>query len=936
MLCKKIFLGLLLALSLFTLPAAGQISRIEQDFVHWTQIAVDGNVPEGSNRYRDLEGTEEADFRAVVQAFLAENWFGADALADGLGYEVVTFRDTGNSGETFYGLIPKTETGDARGFFFLRPRAQVLRRLVVQAAHAVEDERTGVLGSEIFRASGARALLLSGADRCASDEESGCTGETDCGNHRVSDMAHSVDTFFHAFHELASVEHADTRVLQIHGFKADGTEPEFSVSDGTENDNSSTTYLPNAFYQNLQTRMQNANPLLTRNGNSCNQIGHQDFQCGTQNVQGRHLNLLTVVPLPNACFTGATTASGRFVHLEMSNDLRDPVDTANGDPYSQQLVIDTVNAVFPRMATVGDRVWADLNANGLQDSGEPGVHGAFIEVLNTSNVVVESTTSIAGSYRIGNLPAGTYRVRVYLPGGYAYGSGLDSSGRTAQFSLTAGANRTTSDLPLLAPAVGQIGNFVWADNGDGVQGGTEAGIGSVAVQLLTPEGDLVQTKTTNSLGIFTFTNVLPGNYKVGVNPGTRGFTQRAPGVPASSDSEIHPATGRTSTFSLASGVSDLNRDAGLLSPCFDIPLIAKNSLWLWKTGETSWPSDWNQSAPASLDGWVEDYAPFGFGSGGGIQFVTPIPNPTDTSGIFTTYFRRSFEVDLSLIRQPLQLTFTRDDGVVIYLNGVEIARRNLPWGATTGPDMPASTEATATETISIPPSMFVSGTNVLAIELHEVTPEPNDTPRGVFELTLTGKACGCNLAELNLRDSATTYLEEDSKGSNNGTDPTAGVAGLLTDEEVALLRWQTTGLPADAEVLHAEIALNMDSVSNSSGVRFRVWPLLRSWVETQTTWNNAATGSAWLLPGGAKNTADRDFTAPLGLLALRSEGLGTIPLNSGAFGLIEGWVDNPSSNFGLAIGDSGPLGEINFLSDEDPTLTNRPTLRVIYRKTTCN
>ena len=282
----------LIALTLIIATLAGSrgapaqtIARLDQDFVLWTQKTIDGNHPAGSEGYVDLDGTDAADFRSAVQAFLAEDWADADILADAVNYEVVAFRDT--SGETFYGLIPQADNGEGRGFYFVRPRSQVLRRLVIQAPHAVEDERTGVLGSEIFRASGARALMLTGADRCASIIESTCTGSTDCGNHTVADGAHSVDAFFHIFHEEAGAEHADTHVLQLHGFKADGSDPEFSVSDGTTTNNVSDSYLPNALYVDLQGRMQIVYPVLTRNGASCNKAGHGNFQSGTDSVQGR-------------------------------------------------------------------------------------------------------------------------------------------------------------------------------------------------------------------------------------------------------------------------------------------------------------------------------------------------------------------------------------------------------------------------------------------------------------------------------------------------------------------------------------------------------------------------------------------------------------------------------------------------------------------------
>lgn len=913
-----------LTLTLATLAARGApaqtVSRLDQDFVAWTQKTIDGNHPAGSEGYVNLEGTDAADFRAAVQSFLSENWAGADTLADAVNYEVVAFRDS--YGETYYGLIPQADNGEGRGFYFVRPRAAVLRRLVIQAPHAVEDERTGVLGSEIFRASGARALMLTGADRCASDIVSTCTGSTDCGAHTVADGAHSVNAFFHIFHEEAGAEHADTHVLQLHGFLASGTRPEFSVSDGKTTDNASESYLPNAFYKDLRDRMLAANPGLTRNGASCNTAGHQDFHCGTDSVQGRDFN-----GSPDACGDDAASANGRFIHLEMSNDLREP-----GGLYSQQLVIDSVNAVFPRKAAAGDRIWADADGDGTQDPGERGVHGVTVDVLDGSGTVVGSTTSAVGTYRIGNLEPGTYCLRVHVPAGYTAGPGFLPDGRAVNtFNLSAGQSLLTVDAPLIPPSLGQIGDRVWIDaDRDGLQDAGESGVSYSVVQLLTADGATVELGTTNAQGLYSFSGVLPGDYKVNVNAPYLGFTPRAAGSSAN-DSDVDPLTGETPAFSLAAGVSDLDRDAGVAA-CFDIPLVAKNARWLWKTGETPWPADWNQASPASLDGWTPDYAPFGFGDGTGISFETAIPDPINAD-TYTTYFRHSFEVeDAAMFQQPLHLVFKRNDGVVVYLNGTEVVRRNLPWGAATSPGMPASTEATATETILIPPSLLVSGTNVIAVELHEVTPEDQDDLNdleGVFDLTLTGRSCDCRLAEVSLQTSDTAYLQEDSPSTNRGSIATAGITGDPTDEEVTVLRWPTTGLPSNAEVVYAEMLLTADTVSNASGVRFRVWPVLRSWAEGSVTWSSPWTAL------GVKHATDRDFANPVGLMAIRTtQQQGSVPLSSHAWGLIEGWADGVT-NHGFVIGDEGPAGEINLHSDEATTVAKRPTLRVIYRKPTC-
>ncbi|UOQ60847.1 hypothetical protein MUN76_02360 [Leucobacter rhizosphaerae] len=71
-------------------------------------------------------------------------------------------------------------------------------------------------------------------------------------------------------------------------------------------------------------------------------------------------------------------------------------------------------------SAVGDRVWEDLNQNGLQDEGEPGVAGFPVRLLGTDvdgNLVdLETVTDADGNYRFENLASGTYHV-VFDPNG---------------------------------------------------------------------------------------------------------------------------------------------------------------------------------------------------------------------------------------------------------------------------------------------------------------------------------------------------------------------------------------------------------------------------------------------------------------------------------------------------------------------------------------
>src|SRR5690606_18213252 len=83
-----------------------------------------------------------------------------------------------------------------------------------------------------------------------------------------------------------------------------------------------------------------------------------------------------------------------------------------------------------------------------------------------------------------------------------------------------------------------------------------------------------------------------------------------------------------------------------------------------------------------------------------------------------------------------------DDGIVVYVNGTEVLRRNLDPGtlshnyyASSSPN--AQTAITNLATVVVPGSAFVTGTNVISAEVHSGY---RSTPSHSFELTAVGSS----------------------------------------------------------------------------------------------------------------------------------------------------------------------------------------------------
>src|SRR6185312_10839213 len=112
---------------------------------------------------------------------------------------------------------------------------------------------------------------------------------------------------------------------------------------------------------------------------------------------------------------------------------------------------------------------------------------------------------------------------------------------------------------------GSIGNYAfWDLNKNGIQDPAETAAANVTVQLLL-NGSVVCTTTTDSQGLYQFTNVAPGNYSLKfVTPNGSLLTAKDQGFDDGLDSDADPSTGITSVFALASGQSDMTHDVGLL------------------------------------------------------------------------------------------------------------------------------------------------------------------------------------------------------------------------------------------------------------------------------------------------------------------------------------------------------------------------------------
>ena len=166
------------------------------------------------------------------------------------------------------------------------------------------------------------------------------------------------------------------------------------------------------------------------------------------------------------------------------------------------------------------------------------------------------------------------------------------------------------------------------------------------------------------------------------------------------------------------------------------PFIAGGSTWKYSDQGLDLGTNWAQ--PQYDDSaWAEGPARLGYNLAG---ITTTVSFGTNSANQYlTTYFRRAFDVPANVLYTNLNLRLNRVDGAVVWLNGREIFRANLPSGPITSLTQASSSMLGDLMHDYFPTNVAIAGlppgTNVLAVEVHKFSPTQ---PSLSFDLELFG------------------------------------------------------------------------------------------------------------------------------------------------------------------------------------------------------
>ncbi|MBL7752941.1 MAG: carboxypeptidase regulatory-like domain-containing protein [Chitinophagaceae bacterium] len=297
--------------------------------------------------------------------------------------------------------------------------------------------------------------------------------------------------------------------------------------------------------------------------------------------------------IPGYQFTGANTDLGGVLGANNSdaNPSSGLSDCVNLIGNTNLVSLDA--GIYPgsnrsATSTLGDIVWVDVNGNGLQDAGEPGVSNVTVNLYHCSDlnsILATTTTDGIGNYVFTNLTDGEYVVSFVptsIPAGFSFtiqGSNIEDennsdansvTGMTTCIQMGLGEDKMSVDAGIVPPpSTVCLGDYVWFDlNNNGIQDIGEPAAPGVSVKLYDNNFNIVlQVTTTNEEGKYLFCGLTNGSlYSVGFEnlPSGYGFTTQSGALSVADNSDANPLSGRTATVTLGA-TNDLTLDAGIYS-----------------------------------------------------------------------------------------------------------------------------------------------------------------------------------------------------------------------------------------------------------------------------------------------------------------------------------------------------------------------------------
>ncbi len=152
-------------------------------------------------------------------------------------------------------------------------------------------------------------------------------------------------------------------------------------------------------------------------------------------------------------------------------------------------------------------------------------------------------------------------------------------------------------------------------------------------------------------------------------------------------------------------------------------LVAAGAVWKYWDAVNNPGAAWSSNAYDDA-AWPAGAAQLGFGDGDESTVIA-------SNRQATTYFRHAFAAGETAGMTNLALRLLRDDGAVVWVNGAEVFRSNMPTGSISHTTLASSSalagdEATTFYATNASPGLLRSGVNLVAVEVHQNSTSSSD------------------------------------------------------------------------------------------------------------------------------------------------------------------------------------------------------------------
>jgi Polysaccharide lyase len=234
-------------------------------------------------------------------------------------------------------------------------------------------------------------------------------------------------------------------------------------------------------------------------------------------------------------------------------------------------------------------------------------------------------------------------------------------------------------------------------------------------------------------------------------------------------------------------------------------LVPFGANWRYADSGNTPPINW-PSGNLDDSNWKLGGAPLGYGNGAEATQVSY--GPDINKKFITTYFRKTLNIPDVKVFNKFILELYRDDGAVIYVNGVQKFKTNMPTGTITNTTLAstiASDDGTVKKSFTLNQNDFVSGNNVIAIEIHQASATDDDL-RFNFQLLGNKPPVAITATQVTLPPNSKEYLL-DGRGSY---DP---------DGKITKYQWIKVSGPTGATIAGPTVAqTNVTGLTNGAYV----------------------------------------------------------------------------------------------------------------------